>query len=147
VVNPDTIEQWIKEAASRPDSGGLIIHQIALRLNELSARNEELAAENIALQSGARVEEYERRIAHLEYQLELIRRQFGGQAASELPGEPANAQGKPETLSLLLYDSSGRVLRMGCELQALHNGKLLGGLAGDLLTPDAPRLLAVPATE
>lgn len=147
VVNPDTIEQWIKEAASRPMSSGLIIQYIALRLNELSARNEELAAENISLQSGARVEEYERRIAHLEYQLELIRRQFGGKAGVELPGEPADAQGKPETLSLLLYDGSGRVLRLGFEPQALHNEQPLGSLAGDLLTPDAPRLLAVPATE
>jgi len=147
VVNPDTIEQWIKEAASRPMYSGLIIQYIALRLNELSARNEELAAENIALQSGAKVEEYERRIVHLEYQLELIRRQFGGQAGVELPGKPADAQVKPETLSLLLYDGSGRVLRLGFEPKSLHNGQLLGRLAGDLLTPDAPRLLAVPATE
>jgi hypothetical protein len=107
VVNPETIEQWIKEAAARPDSAGLIIQQIALRLNELSGRNEELAAENIALQSGAKVEEYERRIAHLEYQLVLIRRQVGGQPGGVAASEMRRASGGQAAGVLsAVYDSA-----------------------------------------
>ena len=63
------IDEWMKEAEERPESAVTIVRLIARRLRELSERDEELLAENIALQNGTRVEEYQKRIAHLEYQL------------------------------------------------------------------------------
>jgi predicted RNase H-like nuclease (RuvC/YqgF family) len=71
------IDEWIKEAETRPESAALIVKFVAKRLRELTERNEELLTENIALQNGTRVEEYQKRIAHLEYQLDLLKRRFG----------------------------------------------------------------------
>src|SRR5215208_7739329 len=81
------IDEWMKEAEARPESAVAIVKLIARRLRELTERNEELLAENIALQSGTRVEEYQKRIAHLEYQLELLKRRFGSEdmELAELP--------------------------------------------------------------
>jgi hypothetical protein len=59
------IDEWMKEAEARPESAITIVRLIARRLRELTERNEELLAENIALQNGTRVEEYQKRIAHL----------------------------------------------------------------------------------
>src|SRR6266498_2702027 len=55
------IEEWMKEAEARPESAVTIVRLIARRLGELTARNEELLAENIALQNGTSVEEYQKR--------------------------------------------------------------------------------------
>jgi predicted RNase H-like nuclease (RuvC/YqgF family) len=71
------IDEWMKEAEERPESAVMIVRLIARRLRELTERDEELLAENIALQNGTRVEEYQKRIAHLEYQLDLLKRRFG----------------------------------------------------------------------
>jgi len=71
------IDEWMKEAESRPESAVTIVRLIARRLQELTGRNEELLAENIALQNGTRVEEYQKRIAYLEYQLDMLKRRFG----------------------------------------------------------------------
>jgi predicted RNase H-like nuclease (RuvC/YqgF family) len=81
------IDEWMKEAEERPESAVTIVKLIARRLRELTERNEELLAENIALQNGTRVEEYQKRIAHLEYQLDLLKRRFGVDdiSAAELP--------------------------------------------------------------
>src|SRR5574339_925274 len=81
------IEEWMKEAEARPESAVTIVRLVAKRLRELTDRNEELLTENIALQNGTRVEEYQKRIAHLEYQLELLKRRFGSDGADlvELP--------------------------------------------------------------
>ena len=79
MITPEKIEEWIKEAEQRPSSAPLIIQFIANRLRDLAGRNEELLAENIALLTGKRVEEYQQRIAHLEYQLELLKRQLKGE--------------------------------------------------------------------
>ncbi len=78
MIIPKKIEEWIKEVEERPTSASIILQYISNRLRDLTDRNEELLAENIALVSGKRVEEYEQRIAHLEYQLELLKRQLGG---------------------------------------------------------------------
>ena len=48
MLTPEKIEEWLKEAEERPGSAVLLIRYIANRLNELSARNEELLADNIA---------------------------------------------------------------------------------------------------
>ena len=50
----------------------MILKLIAGRLHDLNERNEELAAENIILRDGSRVKEYQERIAHLEFQLDLL---------------------------------------------------------------------------
>src|SRR5512141_2112657 len=104
------IDEWMKEAETRPESAVTIVRLVARRLNELTARNEELLTENIALQNGTRVEEYQKRIAHLEYQLDLLKRRFGADEISlaELPANNVEAS----TLSLLIYNAYGRIFRV-----------------------------------
>jgi DNA gyrase/topoisomerase IV subunit A len=136
------IDEWIKEAEDRPESALALVRLIARRLHELSERNEELLAENIALQNGTRVEEYQKRISHLEYQLDLLKRRFGaGEAAlAEIPTEPV----EPVTTSLLVYNGRGRILR--AELAPDQDEP--GRIAEDLDTDhEPPRLLAVPSNE
>ena len=142
MISVEKIDEWIKEAAERPESAGQIIQRIARRLSELSERNEELLAENIGLQSGAKVEEYERRIAHLEYQLELLKRRFGGELPEELD-TPSQA-----ALNLLVYDRHGRVLRWVLQAHDASSGKLVASLAGELAyQEEPPRLLAAVSGE
>ena len=97
------IDEWMKEAEERPESAITILRLIARRLRELTERDEELLAENIALQNGTRVEEYQKRIAHLEYQLDLLRRRFGVDESrlEEIPATPVESA----TLDLLVYNS------------------------------------------
>ena len=104
------IDEWIKEAEARPESAITIVKLISRRLRELTERNEELLAENIALQNGTRVEEFQKRITHLEYQLDLLKRRFGADDAAlvELPTKPVEST----TLSLLIYNTRGRVFRI-----------------------------------
>jgi hypothetical protein len=136
------IDEWMKEAEARPESAVTIVKLIARRLRELSERNEELLAENIALQNGTRVEEYQKRIAHLEYQLDLLKRRFGTDEAllTELPVNPAEAS----TLSLLAYNTYGRIFRI--EVEAGVDS--LGRIADEALAnSEQPRLLAVSSNE
>src|SRR6266508_5712313 len=93
------IDEWMKEAEERPESAVTIVKLVARRLRELTDRNEALLAENIALQNGTRVEEYQKRIAHLEYQLDLLKRRFGADE-SPLAGL-ATTSLETSTLSLL----------------------------------------------
>src|SRR5512140_2654288 len=103
------IDEWIQEVESRPGSAITILKLIAGRLRDLTDRNEQLLAENIALQDGSRVDEYKRRIAHLDFQLDLLKRRFGmdQQALEALTAEPA-----PVPFSLLLFSARGRILRI-----------------------------------
>lgn len=149
MITPEKIEAWIAEAVARPDSAAQIIRQIAARLEELSQQNESLRAENIALRSGARVEEYERRIAHLEYQLALIRRRIGADATASDESEisvPLRIATK--AVNLLLYDSFGRILRWELAAEELTDRNDLGLVVGDL-TPNGEtlRILVVPRDE
>jgi DNA gyrase/topoisomerase IV subunit A len=135
------IDEWMKEAEERPESAVTIVRLIARRLRELSERDEELLAENIALQNGTRVEEYQKRIAHLEYQLDLMKRRFGVYEGSlfELPSQPVEAS----TLNLLLYNAHGRIFRL-----ELGDSKELGRITDDMVTDrEPPRILAVPSNE
>jgi DNA gyrase/topoisomerase IV subunit A len=147
MVTSEKIEEWLREVEQRPESAPLIIQFIGNRLRDLAAWNEALRSENIALASGNRVEEYEQRIAHLEYQLDLLKRQLGGealQAGQATTGLPAQAA----TISLLVFDHLGRVLRIVLDPTALEDGVVLGYLQGDLGREDEPpRLLAVPSSE
>src|SRR5215216_3908178 len=136
------IDEWMKEAEARPESAVMIVKLVARRLRELTERNEELLTENIALQNGTRVDEYQKRIAHLEYQLDLLKRRFGTDEVSlaDLPTIPAERT----TLSLLIYNAYGRIFRIEIDpdLQAL------GHIADETLqNSEQPRLLAVASNE
>ena len=136
------IDEWMREAETRPESAVTIVKLVAKRLRELTERNEELLTENIALQNGTRVEDYQKRIAHLEYQLDLLKRRFGtGESLlAELPTSSVPAS----TTSLLMYNGYGRVLRMEID----PNTQALGHLVDEALaTSEQPRLLAVPSNE
>jgi DNA gyrase/topoisomerase IV subunit A len=150
-VKSDKIEQWIKEIEERPSSAPLILQYISNRLRELTARNEELLAEVIALQSGNRVEEYEKRIAYLDYQLELLKRQVGD---VRLPDTQASLDAgtlqtaRADEICLLIYDAGGSVLRLEFDRGGLTHEQVLGRLSGALLSdPELPRLLPVQFQE
>jgi DNA gyrase/topoisomerase IV subunit A len=130
LISPDKIDEWIQEVEERPASAALIIRYIANRLSELAQREEELAAENIELLNGRRVGEYESRIASLEYQLELLKRQLGGEVI--LPEEAPEITQIHETVSLLVYNPSGSVLRLEVEPSEIDHGKLLARLEGEV---------------
>jgi hypothetical protein len=136
------IDEWMKEAEARPESALTIVRLIARRLRELTERNAELLAENIALENGTRVEEYRKRIAHLEYQLQLLKRRFGSEEilVEELPASPAEVS----VPSLLVYNNYGRVFRIEIEAEA----QVVGHIADETLTSsEQPRLLAVSSNE
>lgn len=131
----DKIDEWIQEAETRPGSALMILKLVANRLRDLTTRNEELLAENIALQDGTRVEDYRKRVAHLEYQLELLKRRLGSdeQILQELPAETAIP-------ALLLYNAHGRILRLDLDPGLQEFGRLEGDLHVD---GELPRLLCV----
>lgn len=136
------IDEWIKEAETRPESALTIVKLIAKRLRELTGRNEELLAENIALQNGTRVEEYQKRVAHLEYQLDLLKRRFGTDESmlTELPMDSTETS----TLSLLVYNAQGRVLRIEINPDVQTLGRITDEMIND---SEQPRLLAVQSNE
>ncbi len=133
LISPDKIDEWIHEAEERPASAELIIRYIANRLSELAKRDEELAAQNIELLSGRKVEQYESRIASLEYQLELLKRQLGGEVI--LPTEMPNSIPNQETVNVLCFHPQGRVLRLEMEPAALGKIETLASIAGEV-SPD-----------
>lgn len=136
------IEEWMKEAEARPESAVTIVKLVAKRLRELTERNEELLTENIALQNGTRVEEYQKRIAHLEYQLDLLKRRFGTDESllAELPTTSAETS----TLCLLVYNTYGRIFR----LEISPDLQTLGRIVDETLqSSEQPRLLVVPSNE
>jgi DNA gyrase/topoisomerase IV subunit A len=151
VVTPEKIKEWMQEVKERPESAPLIIQQIANRLDELTERNEILLEENIALQTGERVKEYERHIAHLEYQLELLKRQFNGELPSvEVLAETdkTTSSTKDETSNILIYNTQGRVFRMVIDPEMFVEGHTLAHLGEDLdPVGEPPRLLILPSSE
>ncbi|HTX90043.1 MAG TPA: hypothetical protein VMC09_02405 [Anaerolineales bacterium] len=145
MVTPQKIEEWIKEAEERPESGLLILKLIAGRLRDLTERNEELLSENIALQDGTRVEEYRKRIAYLENQLEILTRRLGESEAglvSGVAGPPKEA-----TANLLAYTALGRILRIELVEATLGPGAQLGCLTGELQAGGEPVHLMIVREE
>jgi DNA gyrase/topoisomerase IV subunit A len=140
------IEEWIKQAEARPEGALMILKLIAGRLRDLSERDEELLAENIALQNGSQVEEYQKRITHLEYQLELLKRRFGEEALESAllqPGLPATEQ-----FSVLIYHASGRIIRLTAGRPELTDRAVLGQISGSISPRNEwPRLLVVAPEE
>jgi predicted HAD superfamily Cof-like phosphohydrolase len=133
LISPDKIDEWIHEVEERPASAELIIRYIANRLSELASRDEELAAQNIELLSGRKVEQYESRIASLEYQLELLKRQLGGEVI--LPIEIPKPTPILETSNVLLYHPLGRVLRLEMDPSELVHAQTIARIMGDV-SPD-----------
>lgn len=151
MISSEKIAEWIKEVQERPTSAPLIIQYIANRLRHLAERNEELLAENIALQSGKRVAEYERRIAHLEYQLDLLKRSSLEAAALEHPPETTPEQDQISllgTASLLIYSPGGKILRLPLNTNALQDSQTLGKINWPSeSSPDGLRMLAVSSND
>ncbi|HZJ22369.1 MAG TPA: hypothetical protein VFD54_03610 [Anaerolineales bacterium] len=136
------IDEWMKEAEARPESAITIVKLISRRLRELTERNEELLAENIALENGTRVEEFQKRITHLEYQLDLLKRRFGADNNElvDLPAKPV----EETTLSLLIYNARGRIFRIELDTDLKEPGRIAGEMVTD---QEPPRLLSVPTSE
>ena len=133
------IDEWMKEAEERPASAIAIVKLVANRLRELTERNEELLAENIALENGTRVEEYRKQIAHLEYQLDLLKRRFGVDDISSV-ALPTIVTVDDSTLSILIYNARGRVFRVELTEDAKEVGQIVGDIVG---SDEPPRILAV----
>ena len=136
------INEWMKEVEERPESAVTIVRLVVRRLRELSEQNEELLAENIDLQHGTRVEEYQKRIAHLEYQLDMLKRRFG-MDPSITANQPTPID-VPSALNLLVYNSLGRIFRVELDAETKEVGKLTGEMITD---QEPPRLLAVSSNE
>ena len=136
------IDEWLKEAEARPASALMIVKLIAKRLRELTERNEELLAENIALQNGTRVEEYQKQIAHLEYQLDLLKRRFGTNDISLVEIAPDVAE--TPTLNLLAYNANGRIIRVEINSDVHSLGRITDEIINDR---EPPRLLGIPSNE
>ncbi len=135
MITQKKIEEWIQEVQGRPASAGLIIEYIAKRLSELTRWNEELLADNIELRSEKRVEEYETRIANLEYQLEMLKRQIGGEIGSLAP--------IVKTMSVLIYATDGHVLHVEAPIERLEAASTLLCLQGLPGRQEAPVHLLV----
>lgn len=147
MFTPEKIEEWLKEVKERPNSAPTIIQFISNRLDDLSTWNEELRAENIKLRTGEQVAEFERQIAHLQYQLDLVKRQFGGQfPGTEQLTEIASVE-KTDDLDLLIYTSDGRLLRLNLDAANLKDCQEICNLGGVLLNEGIPRLMVVPSNE
>ncbi len=147
MFTPEKIEEWIQEVRERPASAQIIIQFIANRLRDLAEWNEKLRVENIELRRGARVEEYERQIAHLEYQLELLKRQIGGEIDLDAMSEGAPKMAV-ESLNLLVYGSLGRILRLEFDTSDIQDGHTVCQLRWiQTMEPEPPRTLIASSTE
>lgn len=142
MISNNQIEDWIHEIEERPSSAALILRSIAARLSELDRWNEELLADNIQLRSGNRVEEYESRIAALEYQLELLKR--GGVSLS---GEGAALPEAPAAGCLILFSPAGQVLRLPLPADLPAGGITLGRLPAAVDRSQPPGFLAARNNE
>ncbi len=146
MINSDKIEEWIHEVEERPGSAANIIRYISNRLRELAQRNEDLQAENIELRSGRKVEEYENRITNLEYELDLLKRQLGGENIG-ITGAQIAAP-RIETASLLVYNRLGQALRLELPIAELVSGNVAGSFRdGVSLGDDLARLLLTYSTD
>jgi DNA gyrase/topoisomerase IV subunit A len=141
LISPTKIDEWIREVEERPASAELIIRYIANRLSELVKRDEELAAQNIDLLSGRKVEQYESRIASLEYQLELLKRQLGGEVI--LPTEMPSSTPMQEMVNVVLFHPSGRVFRLEMEPAELGAMEKLARIEGEVSPEGIPPTVMV----
>jgi hypothetical protein len=136
MISRARIEDWIRQVQAAPAAAPIIIRQITDRLLELDAMNESLRAENLELTSGNRIREYEKKIAELEFQLDLLKRQVSEEPAVE-------AIPPPETLDLLLYNDRGQLLRFQLEPAALAD-RVVAARIGSNFMPESYRVGLVP---
>ncbi len=120
MITQDKIDEWLREVEERPSSAGIIVQYIAGRLRQLTEWNEELRAENLELRSNRKVGEYEKQIAKLMYQVELLKRQVGTGAVTV----------QAETLSLIAYNPKGEALRLELEASGLELQQAVARLPG-----------------
>lgn len=147
MINPEKIREWIQEVQERPSSAPLIIKYIADRLGELNEWNEKLRIENLDLRSGNKVDEYERQIKTLNYQLELLKRQINGNINVDELSEPTSVA-VPESMILLVYNPHGSVVRVNLEASDLTDGRTICKLNEiQEINSEPPRLLSIPSTE
>jgi DNA gyrase/topoisomerase IV subunit A len=150
MITPEKIEEWIKEVEQRPGSAPIIMQYLAHRLQELTAQNEKLLAENILLETGKRVEEYESRIAYLDYQLSLLKRHFGSEEVEverpEIEGQ-IRLDKSESSIQILVFDLLGRILRIMVPQAAYQDGAVGRVLVEKEWKSEPPRLAAVPANE
>ena len=150
MITSEKIEEWIREVESRPTSAPVIIRFIANRLSDLTSRNEELLDENIALRTERKVDEYESRIANLEYQLDLLKRQLGGEVTfPDLIVPNASVSGPTaQTNSLLVYNIQGLILRVELNPKELISGDTVAQFSSKIAMADpATRLLVTGSNE
>jgi DNA gyrase/topoisomerase IV subunit A len=148
VITPDKIKEWLLEVEERPSSAALIIQYIGNRIKELASRNEALLDENIELRTGRKVEEYESRIANLEYQVELLKRQLGGAAPDTGLAVAAVSVPQVDTASLLVYNPHGQVLHITINRASLSSGGEVARFTGEIAPSGLPpRLLAAGSQE
>ncbi len=115
MIKPNKIQEWIQEIEERPLAAPFLVRTLSARLLELDEINESLRAENLTLRTDKKIQEYERRIADLEYQIELLKRQVQGEI--KLVTNQAY---------LLIYDTEGHLLIRDFSPQELASG---GGFA------------------
>ncbi len=137
MITQDKIDEWLREVEERPSSAPIILQYITKRLRQLSEWNEELRAENLELRSSRKVEEYEKQIAKLMYQVELLKRQVGAGAIAV----------QPETLSVLAYNWKGEVLRFELDASQLSSNSLVARLAGETSLDSRIKLLVTGSHE
>ena len=146
MITEKKIDEWLQEVEERPWSAHVIIHSIASRLNHLTKWNEELLAENIQLRAGEKVDEYEKRIANLEYQLELLKRQFAGEIPVASERLPASAQN--QEINLILYHPQGKILRFALNSEEfVSSNEIASFRKAPWQKEDAPHLLVTSSSE
>jgi hypothetical protein len=141
LITPEKIEAWKSQVEANPSSAPTMIEFIARRLTDLTRRNEELLAENIALRLEHKVEDYERRIANLEYQLDLLKRQLSG--TETLPAIPVAGTAPSALPSLIFYQAGGQVLRLELDVSILKSGVRLPSLSSPAPNPAQSELDAL----
>ncbi len=151
MVDRTKIQAWIKEIEQRPSSAALILNYIGNRLEELTSKNEELQAEIFALQSGNRVEAYENKIAHLEYQIDLLKRQGFAIDPETLPmciKLYLTHHDSKATSKLLIYDLTSRVAQLDFSPDLHQKFREIGQLSNiENIQPETFRMLSALPNE
>ena len=150
MITQEKIDEWIREAEERSTSSSQIIRFIGNRLRDLTKWNDELRAENLALRTDKKVEEYENRISSLEYQIDLLKRQLSGEIElldASIQNEKAQdnkEQVNIEKFYLLIYNPQGQVLKVGFSQDDFSRNNQLTSFKNGFSPADLPpRILTV----
>ena len=133
MISRSRIEDWIRQVEAAPAAAPAILRLITERMIELDETNEKLRIENLSLSSGERVKEYQKTIADLEFQLDLLKRQVGSGSQETSPGSSSSGLPQPSAPALpdlLLFNEKGQVLRFALNPADLKHGALVSKLNG-----------------